>query len=109
MNNFVLIVVSQVVEAEAVRFFINQFFEPGSESHCLGFIHTAFKDGVLYSLAVGRAAFSYLAESFPSCGGGSIHVIGYKEEHGITSRRMADSRPNHAGCIEPAEGPARRE
>lgn len=109
MDDFIFIVVSQVIEAQAVCVFVDEVFEPCSELNGLCFVHAAFEDGVLHPLAVGGAASGYLPEPFPACGGGGIDVIGYKEEHGITSRGKGDIRPGHDGCIGPKEAPVHRE
>ena len=109
MNDFALIVVSQVIEAQAVCLFVNQFFQLSFQLNCLGFIHAAFEDGVLYPLSMGGASSGHLPEYFPPGSGGGIQVIGYKEEHSITSRERGDIRPGHDGCIEPEEAPVHRE
>ena len=79
MDYFTLIMVSQVIEAEAVAFLIDQLFQLSFEQCCLGFVHAAFKDGVLDPLAMGSAAFRYLPQTFPASGGGGIYIVGNEQ------------------------------
>lgn len=101
--------ISQVIKAQAVCIFVNQFLKLRSHLHCLGFIHTAFKNRILHPLSVGSAAFGHLPESFPSSSSSGIDVIGHKEKHGITSKEKGDIRPDHDEYIAPEEEPVHRE
>ncbi len=109
MDYFTLIMVPEVIEPQAVTFFIDQLLQLPFEESRLGLIYAAFKDGVLDPLAMGCAAFRHFSEPFPAGSGGGIYVVGNEQKHSITSIQKGDSHPDHPGYTVPEEVPVRRE
>lgn len=87
MNDFSMEVISQIVKSEAVTIHVNQFFKLTLNGNKLCFVQGTFKDGVLYSSAIGFTAFCHFPESFPAGSCFGIHVIGYKYQHDYCPRK----------------------
>lgn len=80
--NLVLIMVAQLVKAQAVHFRVDQFGQLGLEYGVLCGIQKAFKYGVLHPLPVVYALFGNFAQALAPGGGFGAHVISNQHKHG---------------------------
>lgn len=78
MLNTILVVVTEVVESQTVRFGVCDLLEFEFKFPCLGSVHNAFKHGILYPDAVVHTLLCDLPEPLFPTGRFRAHVISYQ-------------------------------
>ena len=76
MFDFVFIAVSKIVKPQAVLLRVHDFAQLCLQTVALCRIQQAFKDGVLYTLAVVHALFGNLSKAFAAGRILCVHIIG---------------------------------
>src|SRR5699024_8166546 len=85
MFHLCLILISQIIEPQAVNALINNICQYCLQSNALSIIQNAFKNRILHSSAIINALLCNFPQSLPSCGSLSIHIIRDQYEHFPTS------------------------
>ena len=73
---------SQPIEAQAVPGRVDKALEPGAQGRPLGWLHLAFKNGVLHALAEIKTGPGDTAQPRPPGCVFGAHVVGDKHQHG---------------------------
>ena len=108
MLDFCLIVISQILEAQAVPLIIHDCAKLMLQHFSLRRIHNAFKHGILNTLPVIDALLCNLPQSFASSGIFRVYIIGDQYQYlvHLISKKRADMRPSLPGDTVPTAMPA---
>ena len=77
MLNFILIIITKVIESNAILFHINDSQQIALYHTVLGSIKYALKNGVLHPLAIIHTLFRHQAQPFAPSGIFGVNIIRY--------------------------------
>lgn len=97
MLHFLLVLVSQIVKAQAVLLRIHNGHQPGLKLPALASVQQTLEHRILHPLAVIHAFFGDLPQTLPAGGVLRVHIVSNQYQHSLTSTERADRRPDRPG------------